>query len=82
MPEKTSTEEAPKTKEYILWGIPKGETDHLYAQILYTQGKTPQDVEQVKALAAKEGWHTFRVQVLNLSQPFDAGKAFAACCRK
>lgn len=63
-------------KEFILWGLPKGETDPLHQQILYTQGKSMSDVERVKGLASKEGWHSFKVQIIDLSQPFDAGKAF------
>ena len=70
-----------EAKEYILWAVPKGETDQLHAQPIYTQGRSPQDVERVKALAAKEGWHSFRMQVLDLSQPFDAQKAFAKAVR-
>jgi hypothetical protein len=70
-----------EAKEYILWAVPKGETDQLHAQPIYTQGRSPQDVERVKALAAKEGWHSFRMQVLDLSQPFDAPKAFAKAVR-
>lgn len=63
-------------KEYVLWGLPKGETDHLHAKILYTRGKDMADVERVKKLAAAEGWHTFSVQVIDLSKPFDARDAF------
>lgn len=40
------------------------------------------DVERVKALAAKEGYHTFRVQVLDISQPWNASEAFAKTVRK
>jgi len=65
-----------EAKEYILWAIPSGETDELHSQPIYTQGKSPQDVERVKKLAAAKGFHSFRVQVLDLSQPFDAGAAF------
>jgi hypothetical protein len=70
-----------EAKEYILWAVPKGETDQLHAKPIYTQGRSPQDVERVKALAAKEGWHSFRVQVLDLAKPFDAPKAFAKAVR-
>lgn len=69
-------------KEYVLWGIPKGETDALHAQVLYTQGKTPADVERVKRLAAREGWHSFRVQVLDMGGGWDARAAFAGAVRK
>ena len=59
-----------EVKEYILWGLPKGKTDALYQQILSTQSKTPAQVEEVKRRAAKEGWHSFRVQILDMSEPF------------
>jgi hypothetical protein len=59
-----------EAKEYILWGLPKGKTDALYQQILSTQSKTPAQVEEVKRRAAKEGWHSFRVQILDMSEPF------------
>ena len=60
-----------EAKEYILWGLPKGKTDPLYQEILSTQSKTPAQVEEVKRRAAKEGWHSFRVQILDISQPFE-----------
>jgi len=66
-----------ETKEYVLWGIPKGQTDALHSTILYTQGKTPAEVEKIKKIAARDGWHSFRVQVLDLSKEWDAAAAFA-----
>jgi hypothetical protein len=69
-------ESVTEAKEFILWATPKGETDALHAQPIYTQGKSMADVERVKGLAAKEGWHSFKVQTLDISQPFDAGQAF------
>jgi hypothetical protein len=63
-------------KEYVLWGLPKGSNDHLDAVVLLSCGRSPEDVEKVKKLASKEGWHTFRVQVIDLSKPFDASAAF------
>lgn len=71
-----------EAKEYVLWGLPKGETDALHSTILYTQGKTPADVERIKKLAARDGWHSFRVQVLDLSKGWDAGAAFAKGVRR
>ena len=71
-----------EAKEYVLWGLPKGESDALHAQILYTQGKTPADVERVKKLAARDGWHSFRVQVLDVGKPWDARAAFAKGVRR
>lgn len=59
--------------ELILWGIPKGETDSLYAQVLYTQAKTEADIERIKALASKDGWHSFSIQRIDGTIP-DFGK--------
>lgn len=56
-------------RELILWATPAGQTDPLYEKPIYTQGKTDADIERVKALAAKDGWHSFRVQVIDGSIP-------------
>lgn len=56
-------------QEMILWGIPSGQTGALYAQVLYTQAKTDADIDRIKQLAAKDGWHSFSVQVLGGSMP-------------
>ena len=69
-------------REWVLWGLPRGKRDPLDAQILYTQAKSEADVERVKRLAAKDGWHSFRVQVIDLSKPFDAGAAFGGAVKK
>jgi hypothetical protein len=68
--------------EMILWARPAGQTDALYEQPIYTQGRTMEDIERVKKLASKEGWHTFRVQKLDLSKPFNARAAFAGGVRR
>jgi hypothetical protein len=73
---------ARKNPEYVLWGLPKGQTDALYQKILYTQGKTMADVERVKGMASRDGWHSFRVQTIDTSKPFDARAAFAGGVRK
>lgn len=67
-----------ENKEYILWGTPKGKTDAFHEVVLYTQGKTSQDIERVKALAKKEGWHSFRVQIIDNSKAYDPLKDFAS----
>jgi len=69
-------------KEWVLWGLPRGKRDHIDAQILYTQAKNEADIERVKALAKKDGWHSFRVQVLDLSKPFNASAAFGKAVRE
>jgi hypothetical protein len=57
-----------KRTEYILWGLPKGSNDRIDEKVLYTQGKTAADIERIKTIAAKDGWHSFRVQTLYLDE--------------
>ena len=54
--------------EYVLRGTPAGSSDRFDERVLYTQGKTSQQLDAVKARAAKDGWHSFRVQKLNLRE--------------
>ena len=61
-------------KSLVLWGTPKGETDALYAKVL-TETTSQARIDQVKALAGAEGWHSFTVQVLDLSTPPDFTQA-------
>lgn len=58
-------------REYVLWGIPKGSTDPIDEKVLFTQAKTPLDIERVKRKASADGWHSFRVQILDLDVPPD-----------
>lgn len=55
--------------DYTLWGKPKGSSDGLDEAILGTGLKSPSDVERVKAAAAKDGWHSFRVQKMDMDDP-------------
>ena len=71
-----------EAKEWVLWGLPRGKRDRIHEKILYTQAKSEADVERVKGLAAKDGWHSFRVQVLDLSKPFNASAAFGKAVRE
>ncbi len=70
-----------ESREWVLWALPKGETDPIHERILYTQARSEAEVKRVQALAARDGWHSFRVQVLDLSKPFNAGAAFAAAVK-
>jgi hypothetical protein len=60
--------------EYVLWGLPKGSNDALDQQILATRLPNPKAAEKIKAIAAKDGWHSFRIQKLDLSTPPDFTK--------
>ena len=57
-------------KETVLYGIPKGSTER-YEEVLLLTNATPELIEKVKALAAKDGFHSFRVAVIDLSEPPD-----------
>lgn len=57
--------------ERVLWGLPKGSRDRLDERVLYTQAKSQADIDRVKKMAAAEGWHSFRVQKLDLDAPPD-----------
>jgi len=56
-------------KEYILWGVPEGETDQIHAKVLSTQAKTPSEMDEIKRRASAAGWHSFRVQILDPDKP-------------
>lgn len=47
--------------KYTLWGIPKGEKDALYEQILSSRCNTREQIQKIIALARKDGFHSFRV---------------------
>lgn len=53
---------------YVLWGTPAGQTDPLYEQPLTTRPNVGA-CEYVAKIAAKDGWHSFRVQVLDGTVP-------------
>jgi hypothetical protein len=53
-------------KETILYGIPKGETER-YTEVLLLTNATPEKIAKVKVLAAKDGFHSFRVATVDLS---------------
>lgn len=65
-----------ETKEYILWAIPKGKKGEHNSQPIYTQGKSPKDIDRIKTLASASGWHSFRTQIIDVSKPLEwnAGK--------
>lgn len=62
--------------EYVLWGLPQGSTDHIDARVLATDNRPlayAARFEQIKELAARDGWHTFRVQAIDGTLPDFAG---------
>jgi hypothetical protein len=59
--------------ETVLYGIPKGETER-YTEYLLLTNATPELIEKVKVLAARDGFHSFRVAKIDLSTAPDFGK--------
>ena len=57
-------------KEYILWALPKGETDRLEERPIAEGIQTPKQMDEAKRKATAAGWHGFRVQILDMSKPF------------
>jgi len=60
-------------KETVLYGLPEGSTER-YEEVLLLTNATPETIERVKALAARDGFHSFRVAEINLSTPPDFTK--------
>ena len=48
---------------FILWALPAGKADRLDEQPMTSFPLTAGQAEKVKAVAAKDGWHGFRLQV-------------------
>ena len=61
-------------KETILYGIPKGATER-YEEVLLLTNATPETIEKVKVLASRDGFHSFRVAVVDLSTPPDFARS-------
>lgn len=55
--------------EYILWALPKGSNDRMEEKPMTSMPLTMEQVEKVKQAAAKDGWHSFRVQTDDFSAP-------------
>lgn len=54
--------------EYVLWGTPAGETDALH-EVVLTCTAFQDRVRVVQELATRDGFHSFRIQVLDGSAP-------------
>jgi len=47
-------------EEYVVWGLPAGETERYMEVVLATQCRSMDDVNKVIAAASADGWHSFR----------------------
>lgn len=52
------------TTEYVVWGIPKGETDE---QVLYTKATTATRAAQAKTILETKGCTQVRIQVVDMA---------------
>lgn len=65
--------------ETVIWALPAGKHDRLYEQIMIcNRGPLSKaDCAKVKAAAAKDGWHSFRVVQMDLNAKPDFSKSLA-----
>lgn len=52
--------------EMVMYGLPKGATERWEEELLLTEANEAK-IEKVKVLAAKDGFHSFRVAKIDLS---------------
>ena len=60
--------------ETLIYGLERGETRDYMESLLSTNCKSAEDIEKVKAAAAAQGWHSFRIAYYNGEAP-DFAKA-------
>lgn len=48
----------------LIYGLPKGESERYTEVLLSSRCQSQADVEKVKAAAARDGWHSFRVATM------------------
>jgi hypothetical protein len=56
-------------QEILIYGLERGETRDYMESLLSTNCKNPADIEKVKAAAAAQGWHSFRIATYNGEAP-------------
>lgn len=59
--------------EYAMWGLPAGCTER-YEEVLLLSASDVRKVERVKELAARDGFHSFRIAAIDLDVPPDFTK--------
>lgn len=57
--------------EHVMWGLPKGSTERFDEVLLLSNAGNMQIVEQVKRLAGADGFHSFRIAVIDFSSSPD-----------
>lgn len=61
--------------EYLLYGLRSGETERWTEELLKTGMKSPAEAEAIKTLAAKDGFHSFRIAKFTPGEKPDFTKA-------
>lgn len=56
-------------KQVLLYGLPKGQTERYMEALLHSNLTSEAHIEQIKELAAKNGFHSFRVATWDGSPP-------------
>ena len=56
-------------REILIYGLECGETRDYMENLLSTNCKSAEDIEKVKAAAAAQGWHSFRIAYYNGEAP-------------
>ena len=67
--------------ETVLYGLPKGATER-YEEVVLLTNATPELIQRVKVMASKDGFHSFRVANIDLSQAPDFTKAIRPTPRR
>jgi len=52
-----------------LWALPKGEMERYMEVLISETCQNEADIERIKARAARDGYHSFRVAKINLDEP-------------
>ena len=64
--------------EYVMWGIPKGSTERYDEVVLLSDASDAARVEKVKQLATQDGFHSFRIAGINMTEIPDFAKTIAS----
>jgi hypothetical protein len=56
-------------REILLYGLRQGETERYTEVLLATNCKNDADIEKVKTVAGKDGFHSFRIAYYNGEAP-------------
>jgi len=55
--------------EFLLYGLPAGESDQFKEQLLFSNGRSMNDIKKVAILAKNQGFHSFRTATFSGGAP-------------